>query len=174
MFRKVLGFSLLSLLCGLLIACVLALGSIISYRSIIDKYRVAAITNRLVAVLRFAQSIAIASNEKIRLCPLGADRVSCGSDWGRGQLLLRESDHQVLRMLPAIPANYNFIWRSRLGLNQSILWRGNGFTDGEQGSFWLCRNAGRYQSHGRQIVLLATGSVRVVNGCQAHSELNTQ
>ncbi len=160
-FKNTRGFGLLSVLVSLQMTAILAVCIVISYRTFIERHQMSAIANNLAATLRFARSVAIASGGSVRFCPLASDQKHCGTDWQQGQLLLT-GDHQVLRVYAAIPKHYRLYWRSRLGLNRAIAWGDDGFTVGQQGSFWLCQLQGGDSGRVRQIILLQTGRVRIL------------
>lgn len=163
------GFSLLSLLVAISIAAILAASVAASYQSFIHRHRMTAIANTIVDALQFARSEAMFEGGGIRFCPLGFDQQQCGTDWGRGQLLIRDRDHRVLRVYSALPTPYVLHWRSRLGMNDAIAWDANGFTQGQQGSFWVCFFQKGQLVLAHQIILLQTGQVRmVVQGGAVH------
>ena len=145
---------------GLMLSVTLMVAGVSAYRRFVVHHKMVVFANRLIDVLRYARTEAVLLGGNVSLCPVGVGQ-SCGNNWRLGQLLYLKGGH-VLRVYDRFPSDLRLYWRSRLGLNAFIRWDANGFTLGQQGSFWICPL--QYSSKFRvaQIILLATGMVHVV------------
>ena len=111
--------------------------------------------------LEFAHESAVTLHTTTVFCPK-KDNTSCGTNWQNGQLILDVHNQRVLRILPAIPAGYALDWRSTLGDSADLRFRSDGFTRGQQGSFFICNQ--KNAAFSAKMVILRTGRVRVVTG----------
>lgn len=141
---------------------VLLFSTLAAYREFTQKNQLSVLVNDLTHALNYARASAITLQAGITFCAnngIGA----CGSDWQKGQIILNESNQAVLYELPALPSGYHLFWRSTLGDSADLRWRSDGFTRGQQGSFFVC---GRKEHHERsaQIIILRTGRIRVEMG----------
>ena len=75
-------------------------------------------------------------------------------------MIVNEENQQVYRVFSAIPSVYQFKWKSTLDDSNVLRWRADGFTRGQQGSFYLC--AANNQMPSAQIIILRTGRVRSI------------
>lgn len=153
------AFALFELLIVIAITAILTLCSVVSYQYFVDHQQLKKIAFTIMSALRYAQSEAINLGDRVDFCPKGDNPESCGSDWQQGQQVIVHKTHQLLRELSSIPSSYSIIWRGTLGENQMIQWEPNGFTYGQQGSFWISDRYARASQI--EIILLRTGRVRV-------------
>ncbi|MCX7120459.1 MAG: GspH/FimT family pseudopilin [Gammaproteobacteria bacterium] len=134
------------------LSVILLFSALISYRDFVSRHQLNALIDQLTDSLAFARDAAITMHTEIMFSPKNAN-------WQNGYLILNDENQKRLRELPAIPDRYRFYWRSTLGDSGRLRWRSDGFTRGQQGSFFIC---GKTQS--AQIILLRTGRWRVVRG----------
>ncbi len=137
---------------------VLLFSAATAYRAFISKNQLSALVNQFTDALEYARDTAITAHTTVTLCAKG-NNDHCGFHWQNGQLILNEKTQHVLRVLSAMPNQYQLLWRSTLGDSDALRWRSDGFTRGQQGSFYIC---GKKLS--AQIIVLRTGRLRVVTG----------
>lgn len=162
--QKNAGFTLLECLVVIALSCLFLFSAAFAYREFINKNQLTALVNQFTDALEYARNTAITSGDTIILCPKNKND-SCGLNWQTGQLILDKHNQRVLRLLPAMPEGYRLLWKSTLGDSTQLQWRSDGFTRGQQGSFWFC---GRNSS--AQIIILRTGRWRVANAHCINSE----
>lgn len=153
------GLSLLECVIVLLLSSILLLSSVLSYQFFIGKKQVTALVNQIVSALQYARLTAMTTQTIITFCPQGLQN-TCGSQWQHGQLILDEKNQQVFRVLSPLPPHYQLIWKSTLGESDALRWRSNGFTFGQQGSFFICTP----HAESAQIIILRTGRIRTEVG----------
>jgi len=130
-----------------------------AYREFVHQNQLSTLVNTLTDALEYARDEAITLDTTITLCPKNAEG-SCGSNWQQGQLIIDKENQRVLRVLHAMPKQYQLLWKSTLGDSSHLQWRSDGFTRGQQGSFFICATKGP----SAQIIILRTGRLRVVTG----------
>src|SRR3989338_181803 len=159
------AFTLLECLIALSLTMILFMISVMGYRHFITENTLIANVNQMVEALRFARMSAITSHHRVVLLPASAN------DWQAGQVILDQANGNVLRVLPAIVKPYAFSWKSTLDYSDSLTWRRDGMTFGQQGSFYFC-NANS-PNHSAEIIILRTGRLRSIvgniAGCQKFS-----
>jgi len=133
-----------------------------AYREFTNKNQLATLVTDLTTALEYARASAITSHADIIFCANNREG-GCGSNWQNGQLILNENKAQVLRELPAMPGGYHLFWRSTLGDSVALRWRSDGFTRGQQGSFFICGRKD-HPASSAQIIILRTSRLRVVTG----------
>ena len=126
---------------------------VLSYRRWMIHYQLTAFVVRFADALNYAENAAIASQSTIVFGPKNAN-------WQRGQVIFEKHTSRLLLALPPIPTEYRLIWASTLGESQSLQFRSNGFTRGQQGSFFIRLVAHKHIS--ARLIILRTGRVRVV------------
>jgi type IV fimbrial biogenesis protein FimT len=152
------GLTLLECLLVISISLILLLSASIAYREFVHHNQLSTLVNNFTDALNYARDEAITKDMTITLCPKNAEN-NCGSDWQQGQLIL-DKDKHVLRILPSMPKQYHLSWRSTLGDSNHLQWRSDGFTRGQQGSFFICATKGR----SARLIILRTGRLRVMTG----------
>ena len=151
------AFTLLECLITLALTLILFSATLMTYHHFVNKNQLSVLVNQLTDALDFARDSAITTHQTMTLCAQETEN-SCGTNWEKGQLIL-DQQHKTVRILPAPPMNFNFDWRSTLGESDKLRWRSDGFTEGQQGSFFI-----RGQGQSAQIIVLRTGRWRVVWG----------
>ena len=133
--------------------------SLIAYRHLIAKNRLNKMTDNVVDILQYARFMAITHHAMMTVCAKGVDDTHCGVNWKNGALVIDEKHRRVLRLLPAFSQAYRMGWSGTLGATQTVRWRSNGFTDGQQGRFFIedtCASTGWVAN----IFILRTGRIR--------------
>lgn len=155
---KVRGFTLWELLIVLLLLVVMLLMASPAWRTLLSHNQIDAILEPLVGDIRFSRRSAIAAGENVSLCG-SADQDSCDGAWSAGRIVLSQSG-KILRRSGKLPAGYRIVWRSNLSRNDRLEFVPDGFTNGQQGSFYICSPQSSVQE-GKIIVLAYTGRLRV-------------
>lgn len=144
------------------ILCLFFSAAAMSYQTFIRRNQLYFLIETITSNLAFAQNEAISLHTTIAFCPKG-EKGTCGFDWSQGQLIVNARDNTVLRELPTLPQRFQLDWKSSLGKSSELLWRDDGFTDGQQGSFYVCDQSDHF-GQSAQIIVLRTGRLRVVTG----------
>jgi type IV fimbrial biogenesis protein FimT len=165
MLRKKQGLTLLECMVVIAILLILLFSASMSYRDFIHRHQLSTLVNNLIDNLEYARDEAITLDATITLCPKNAGG-RCGLHWQKGQLMLNKSNNHILRVLPKMPQSYRLFWRSTLGDSTTLQWQSNGFTRGQQGSFFICAR----HAPSAQIVILRTGRLRAHIGKIAQCE----
>lgn len=153
------GLTLIECLVVMAISLILLFSASMAYREFIHQHQLSTLVNDFCDALEYARDEAMTLDTTITLCPKNsADH--CGSDWRQGQLIFDTKNQRVLRVLPALPKQYQFKWKSTLGDSSHLQWRADGFTRGQQGSFFICALTGP----SAQIIILRTGRLRRIIG----------
>ncbi len=153
------GLTLLECLIVISLSVILLFSATSAYRHFTYKNQLSLLVNQFTDALEFARNAAITSQSTITFCPNNGDE-TCGTHWQNGQLIMDEKNQRVLRQLPVMPARFHLYWRSTLGDSRQLRWRSDGFTRGQQGSFYVCGQKGS----SAQIIILRTGRLREVMG----------
>jgi type IV fimbrial biogenesis protein FimT len=153
------GLTLLECVIVIAVSAILLFSVAIVYRTFIQKNRLSVLVDQLTDALEYARDVAITTQSTITFCPKNKDE-QCGSHWQRGQLIEDEKNAHVFRVLPSMPKQYHLYWRSTLGESDSLRWRSDGLTRGQQGSFLICAHQ-LHHALSAQIILLRTGRLRV-------------
>lgn len=151
------GLTLLECLLVISISLILLFSASVAYREFVHQNQLSTLVNNLTDALEYARDEAITKHMTVAFCPRNADD-RCGSDWQQGQLIIDKKNQRVLRVLPSMPKQYHLSWRSTLGDSADLEWRSDGFTRGQQGSFFICAAKGL----SAQIIILRTGRLRIV------------
>lgn len=172
MIEKNNGLTLIECLLVIALSCILLFSAVMAYRAFINKNQLSTLVEKLSDALAYARDAAITLQSTITFCPKNEDG-TCGSNWQKGQWIIDEKNQNVLRVLPAVPSQYHFFWRSTLGDFTALQWRSNGFTRGQQGSFFICGRKG-YDALSARVIILRTGRIRVemgkISGCNDHDK----
>lgn len=147
------AFSLLELLIAMVIAALLVVLTVPSYRHCIGKTRAQIYTNELVSILEFARMSAIKIGEPVIFCG-SKDYQSCDGLWQKGIIVITKNSAKILKILEPITKKDNLSWHG----NPSIIFAPNGFVNGYQGSFYYCPDGA---TSAIVIILSPTGMVRV-------------
>lgn len=153
---------LLECLVAIMLTGLLLFATISAYYEFTHKNQLSILVNDLTNTLEYARNSAITLHTNIIFCANNGEG-ACGSNWQNGQLILNENDQKVLRELPLMPSGYHLFWRSTLGDSVALRWRSDGFTRGQQGSFFICGRKDHFASSA-QIIILRTGRLRVETG----------
>ncbi len=145
------GFTLVETLLVLSLFLFLITTAAVSYAHWIKKYRLTIAVNTVVDALAFARHSAIILHADIVFSPLG-------SSWESGQQIVDSVHSRVLRVLPKLPDSLRMRWRGSFGNDESLRYRPDGFTDGQQGNFEICLS----QTVCAHIIVIESGRVRVV------------
>lgn len=154
------AFTLLETLIILLLSSIFLLIALPSYHQFVEKNQLQQIIETLVGALRLARVDAITSSSYIIFCP--KNHHQCGTDWDKGQLLINESTHQILRTFSGLPVHYHIFWRSSFGESDRLRWGLDGFTEGQQGNFMICNE--RNKNLSSKIIVLRSGRLRTQIG----------
>ncbi len=152
------GFTFIELIITLAIFLILATLSIPWWRHFIVEHRMDVFFNRVTNAIYVTRLTAISRGEMVSLCG-SADLKSCDGNWQTGMITIISATKKVVRQYPGLALGYRLIWRSSLGLNISLNFTADGFTQGQQGTFYLCPPAG--QSMARRVIVNRTGRLRV-------------
>ena len=128
-----------------------------AYREFVCQNQLKVLIDRFTDAFEFARDSAITTHSTIIFCAKNTDN-ACGTHWNNGQLILNKSTQNILHELPEMPNTYTLHWRSSLGYSADLRWQADGFTRGQQGSFFICGPLSA------QIIILRSGRWRVVTG----------
>lgn len=131
----------------------LLLSVVVSYRQWIIHHQLLSLVNRLKDAIEYARNSAMTLQTTTAFCPKNGD-------WQRGQRIVDEQTLDELREFPPMPSHYQLSWRSTLGESTNLRFRSNGFTRGQQGSFFI--NDRDQPTMSAQLIILRTGRLRVV------------
>lgn len=166
------GFTLFECLIVIALCSILIFSALISYRTFFSDNQLTILTDTLEDVLHYARYAAITIRTDIKLCARDPDN-TCGSDWQNGQLVINANNARVLRVFSALPKQFQLFWESTLGESADLEWNPDGFTHGQQGSFFICARDKAALS--AKIIILRTGRLRSETGhfaqCAAHATL---
>jgi type IV fimbrial biogenesis protein FimT len=160
MIKKIIGLTLLECIIVMALSCILLFSAIIAYQSFVCKNQLLSLVNQFTDALLFARDEAITLQTTVTFCPKNKDE-KCGFDWEKGQLILNSK--KIIRELPATPIIYHVYFSGTLGESTVLRWRADGFTRGQQGSFYFC-DLKKHPAASAQIIILRTGRLRVVMG----------
>lgn len=149
------GVSLLELLISMAIVGFLATASWRYFNVWQDNQLVFGQMHRLIVVIRNTRAQAMRQNTALMLCPYAATAL-CGEQWSLGMNVINQSIGQVVKRFPiekAVVLN----WRSSLGNHHKLSFLPTGFTNGQQGSFYVCRHQVGYR-----VIITLSGRLRWV------------
>ncbi|EDR34944.1 putative fimT protein [Coxiella burnetii Q321] len=131
------GMTFLELLIALSLLLIFISLAVPAWQTFLAQERLAALINRLAAAIHFARSEAIKRHSVVTLCG-SSDGQRCDGQWSKGQIVLASRAKAPLRYYGKYPRDYHLIWRSSLKKNTYLNFTGDGFTEGQQGTFYLC------------------------------------
>ena len=149
------AFTLLETLLVFVLIAIMTLLAVPSINSFLLIHRTTEITTRLTLALQFAKLEAIRRHEIVTIYP------SDNSNWNKGQIII--ANKKILRVLPALPQNITLTWQSSLGKNNYLQFAPTGFTNGQQGSFYICSS-----DTGRTIIINHSGRIRTTQSNTCH------
>lgn len=152
------GFTLFECLLTLLILFILLSVGISYWRHFITEQQLNALTSRLINAIYLTGAEAIKRDEVVSLCG-SADGKSCDGNWRIGMVIVIPRTATIIRRYPVESSGYRLIWRSSLGDNMSLNFTADGFTQGQQGAFYLCGPTNELSA--RRIVINRSGRLRV-------------
>lgn len=127
------GFTLLELLVTLAVLAIVLGLAVPSFQGIIQRNRLTAATNELVAAIQLARAEAIRRNRQVVLCPT-TNGTSCnGSDWMR-TIVRVPSSNEVVREFRLFGAGISVTGSSNVASNSQIAFSPNGLVRVGSGS----------------------------------------
>ncbi len=160
------GLSLIELIVVLLIASIILMFSIPSFRNLLLQSRASTKANQIVSVLHLGRIEAINRGKPIIFCH-SKDQMHCDGQWSDGQILFvddnlngRVSDKkQLLRILPPLKKGEKLEWCGFLAQDRVKIFP-NGASQAMSGHF-LFHPAANTLKYDKRIILSQTGRVRV-------------
>ena len=131
------AFTLLELLTTMVIAGILMAIAVPALSHWYQRNQAQVITQRVIQAIRFTQAQALAQQQELRLCG-SSDGRECDNQWSKGQLVVAIKSQEPLRFFPPLPNAWRLLWRSTLSQNTTLEFLPSGYTDGQQGSFYIC------------------------------------
>jgi len=150
------AFTLIECLIVILLASILLFCAIPSFEHLLERYQLSAYVNRVISSIQFARLSAMSRQMKTQYCGSN-DLKKCTGSWTQGQLI--ESNHYILRSYPAWKKGYELVWKGSFGRNDALTFEPNGFTNGQQGSFYFYH----HQLCLKKIIVSLTGRIRIEN-----------
>lgn len=148
--------NLLETVVAITLSCILLLSATISFHALFSDNQLQNDVEQCVAALLFARSEAITLQTRVSVLPNQ-------SDWQSGMRMINQNSHTLIRVFSFASNQYQIDFRGTLGKSSELVWRSDGMTAGQQGSFFFC-NKQDSQKKSAQIILLRTGRLRVVIG----------
>ncbi len=122
--------------------------------------RVQSMLVRLTNAVELARSLAIHRGMITTLCG-SDDQENCNGKWTSGYLLQVVSTGEIIRHYGKLPANYRLVWKSTFSQNRALSFNPDGFTDGKQGTFYVCAPE-REKRLSRGMVVTRSGRLRYI------------
>lgn len=154
-----LGFSLLELLISLSILGIFLILVVPSFTPLWQKNKTTVVVNQLLSAINFSRSQAILADNYTVFCG-SKDHIDCDGDWSHGQIVKIDNSSSALRYFSGLPSGDRLIWQSSLAKNNYLKFSPNGFTNGQNGSFYYCPKFPN-QKYGAIIVVSLSGRARV-------------
>lgn len=148
--------SLLETIVAMTISCILLLSASLSFHALLSRHQLQDQVGQCVAALLFARSEAISLQTRVVVLPNQ-------SNWKNGMRIVNQNRNSLIRVFHFTSDAYEIDFRGTLGESSQLVWRSDGMTAGQQGSFFFC-NKQDPQKKSAQIILLRTGRLRVVIG----------
>ncbi len=155
---KCAGHSLFELLLALLLLSILLTLTLVAWHPFVASNQLRVLTQRVVQAIYYARHYGISHQQNVRLCGSG-DGKQCDGNWNAA-LLVVDKNADILQHFPAMPAGYRLLWRGNFAWNEAVTFTPEGFTQGQQGSFYFCPPVIN-QRYARALVLSFTGRVRL-------------
>lgn len=170
------GFSLFELLICLSIISILLVLTFPNYSQFLSQSKEQSLSQQLLRGINLARSEARLRGDIVGFCG-SVDHVACSKVWKDGQIIFVDDDQgnrKVLSVSDALAIKGVLHWRSALG-REYLQFLPSGFTNGEQGTFWFCRENSKIPQWA--IVVNHAGRTRLVyaelnGGIEAGAEAN--
>ena len=159
------GFTLLELLLVLSVLLVLQCVAIPSFQHLLVENRIHLMISRVKTAVSLARTYAIQQQRIIRFCG-SADQKRCDGRWARGQVITVAATGRVLQTYPRVLPGYRLIWRANFGRNGSLNFTPEGFTQGQQGTFYCCPSP-HLLRYARGLVMLRSGRLRTLENSES-------
>ena len=156
---KITGLTLLEFLVALSLFIILASMAFPFWHDFIVENRLTVLVDRVSMAIHFARSTAITRGQVVTFCG-SADGQHCDGQWSRGQMVRVLGANTPLRHYSRLPSNYRLLWRSSLKQNDYLNFTAQGFTEGQQGTFYFCPTGLDWQSSVR-LVITRSGRLRL-------------
>ncbi len=119
-------------------------------------------THQLQSFIELARQQALAQAEPVELCSSSDQRqcesLAVGRSWN--DALIMQCSGRVLKSLAAIPQVLRLYWVANSEHRERLSFLPNGFSQAEQGAFYVCPPAA-YASLARALIVLRSGRLRV-------------
>ncbi len=161
--RSVAGLTLLELLVTLSILLILQCVAMPSLHHFLMRNRTTVIIDRLKTAIEMARIEAVEQHHLIRFCA-SDDRKTCGGAWQQGQIIQNLDTNEILKVYPGLPKGYQLIWKSAFQRNRYLDFNTEGFTQGQQGTFYCCVDHNLQYSRG--LVVSQSGRVRELDDAE--------
>ncbi len=125
------------------------------------RHRLITEAHRLESLFHFAREQAMFRSETIELCN-SHDDLNCdshSSQW-TGDWLVRGLESQALKVSSKIAPPFRLSWVAGLDLKKELSFDSNGFTSGQQGSFYFCAPSNS-DVIGIALIVLRSGRLRL-------------
>lgn len=158
--RKNVGLTLLELLITLSVLLILQCVAMPPLHHLLMMNRSAVIIDRIKVAINIARIEAVERHSLVRFCA-SVDHVTCSGEWQDGQLIQNATTGRVLRDYPRLPKGYRLIWKSAFRRDHYLDFNSQGFTQGQQGTFYCCVD--RYPQYSQGLVISQSGRVRALD-----------
>lgn len=161
------GFTLLELLTCCAIATTLGMLSIPVNKMVLT-HRINAATTDLFHLIQAARTIALSNNRFVTICPT-SNQTSCDASWSTGALAfldknanrMMEEDETIIYTITSDPKLLRLKW-SAFGRKTNLTFTGEGFTDSQNGRFYICPT-NRDNKLERQLIVHKSGRPRLAS-----------
>lgn len=153
------GITLLSMLITVSLFMLMSQLAISYWKHFIVSHQLHALIYRMIGAIELARHEAMHRALSVRLCG-SADQKQCDGQWTQGVKISLKSREKFIRYYPALPLGYRLIWRSNFGRNLALDFTPEGFTDGQQGAFYLCPPR-KSLSYAWRLVINESGRLRL-------------
>jgi type IV fimbrial biogenesis protein FimT len=161
------GITLVELLLALALVGVMTGLALPGFRDLVERNRSASALNQLIGATQLARHAAITLRTTVTMCPgVAAEGCTARDSWHQGILLFgdrdrdgrRDTDEQIIRTLPPLPAGTRVYWRSFR--NRSYLqFNATGLTHWQNGHLLYCPASGDAR-FARALIINAQGRIR--------------
>lgn len=159
------GFTFIELLATLAICGLVVAMATPTITHLIKRNQSTVALNWLVTNVVFARQSAVLTGSIVTLCP-SRDGMQCGGDWHDGTIVFTDAagdrrpttEDQILRRFETHLEGATITWRS-FGNRPYLQFRGNGFTNWQNGNFVICQQ-NRDLRYARQLVINLQGRSR--------------
>lgn len=162
---KTKGFTLMDLLIVISIFSIVLFAGMPGLTQLVEKEKVGASSRTVQQALALAREAAVLANMPVSICT-SMDGMVCEKKWGSQLVVFRDpggtgqlkNSDQVLQILP-LEAGWQVRW-SAFGNKPQLTLNGQGYTQHQNGSFYLCPTTDK--GLGRRIAVNKAGRGRVV------------